>query len=345
MSTSAPTVPGPQPVEQLMRAATGYMASISLYIAAKLGIADLLANGPVHVGSLAAQTSVHPERLYRVLRALASTGIFTETASGTFDLTPAAELLRSDVPGSSRAMAIWICDPFHLRLFSELPHSVQTGETTIEHVFGKAAFEYFASDPAEAEAFNAAMTSFSRTTVPAILEAYDFSSVGTLVDVGGGHGYLLCSVLEKYPAMRGMVVELESVAPGAQASIAARGLSDRCNAVAGDIFARIPAGGDAYIMKHILHDWNDERAVAILTNCRKALEGKPNGKVLVADAIITPGNEPHPAKFIDLEMMVFCGSKERTEQEFRELFAAAGFRLTRVIPTRSPTCLLEAVPQ
>ena len=327
-----------------MQVSTGYIASISLHIAAKLGIADLLKEGPKHIDTLASQTSMQPDALYRVLRALASIGIFDEVAPRTFDLTPAAGVLRSDVPNSLRAMAIWIGDPLHLRLYSELPESIRTGDTTIERVFGKPAFEYLASDPAEGEVFNAAMTSFSRMTVPAILESYDFSSIGTLVDVGGGHGHMLCSILEKHPEMRGVLFEMEPVAAGAKISIDNRALSSRCEAVCGDVFSGIPASGDAYILKHIIHDWNDEKALAILSNCRKALEGKPNGRLLVVEAIIAPGNAPHPAKFIDLEMLVFCGSKERTADEFSQLFAASGFRLTRIVPTQSPASVIEGVP-
>ncbi len=333
----------PNPAEQVMRVAMGYMASICLYVAARAGIADMLKSGPKHVDELALESAMQSDALYRLLRALASVGIFAETASRTFGLTPSAEILRSDAPGSLRAMAIWLSDPLHLRVFSELPHSIRTGETTLEHVFGKPAFEYLASNAAEGEVFNKAMTSFSGMTVPAILEAYDFSSIQTLVDVGGGQGYMLCSILRKYPEMRGILFEMEAVGSGARARIEAEGLGSRCQIVYGDFFSGIPAGGDAYIMKHILHDWTNEKAAAILKNCRKALESKPNGKVLVVDAVVAPGNEPHLAKFVDLEMLAFAGGRERSAEEFGGLFAAAGLQLTRIIRTKSPASVIEAV--
>lgn len=331
--------------EQIMQVAFGYVGSICLHVAAKLGIADLLRDGPAHIDALASQTSVQADALYRVLRALASMGIFTEAAPRSFALTPTAELLRSDVRGSLRAVAIWMADPLHLRIYAELPHSVKTGETTIEHVFGKSAFEYLAGDPAEHEVFNEAMTSFSQTTVPAILEAYDFSSIGTLVDVGGGHGYMLRSILQKYPVMKGILFEVEPVAAEAKTGIDAQGLASRCQIVQGDFFSGIPSGADAYIMKHIIHNWNDEKAIAILRNCRRAFDERRGGKVIVVDAVIAAGNEPNLAKFLDLEMLAFCGSRERTEAEFRDLFAKAELQVSRIVPTKSPVYIIEGVPR
>ena len=344
MSTPAPAhAPQMNPTERIMQIATGYIASISLHIAAKLGIADLLKDGPRPVSDLAASTSTQADGLYRMLRALASIGVFTETAPRTFALTPVAEVLRSDAPGSMRAMATWMGDPLHLRVYSELLHSIRTAQPAIEHVFGKSAFEYLEGEKAEAEIFNAAMTSFSRSTVPAILEAYDFSAFDTLVDIGGGHGFMLTSILKKHPALKGILVELESVCPGARAAVQSQGLASRCQIASGSFFATVPAGGDAYIMKHIIHDWPDEKAVTILRNTRLALQGKSSGKVLVVDAVVAAGNEPHFAKFLDLEMMIFCGSRERTAEEFHQLFAAAGLRVTNIIPTKSPACIIEGV--
>ena len=345
MSTPVPA-PAPEmnPVDRIMQIASGYVASISLHIAAKLGIADLLKDGPKPVTDLAATTSTQADGLYRVLRVLASIGIFTETAPQKFGLTPVADLLRSDVRGSMRAMATWLGDPLHLRLFAELLHTIKTGQPTIEHMFGQSAFAYLDANPEEGDVFHAAMTSFSGSTVPAILEAYDFSSIKTLVDIGGGHGFLLCSALKKYPAMKGILFEIESVTAGAKAAIEGNGLASRCQVAGGDFFSSIPAGGDAYIMKHIIHDWPDHKALTLLKNVHAALRGKPSGKLLVVDAVVAPGNEPHFAKFLDLEMMVFCGSRERTAEEFKKLFVAAGFNLTRIIPTKSPVCVIEGLP-
>jgi hypothetical protein len=326
-----------------MQLATGYIASSSIHIAATLGIADLLKDGPRSTAELAAATGTIEDRLYRILRALAGVGVFTETAPRTFALTPAAEALRSDVPGSLRAMAMWMASPLHFSIYAEMMHSVKTGETTAEHVTGKPMFEYLAGHP-EGEIFNHAMTCFSELTVPAVLEAYDFSGIGTLMDVAGGHGALLRAVLNKYAEMRGIVIEMEHVARGAKQLPENQALAHRCQFVASDLFAQFPCQADAIIMKHIIHDWDDEKACVILKHCRKALAGKPNGKVLLVDPVISPGNTPEFGKFLDLEMMAFPGGRERTEDEFRKLLASAGLRLTRVIPTKSPVCVIEAVP-
>ena len=331
------------PQEHIMQLATAYMASMSIYIVAKLGIADLLQDGDRPVSELAAATGTQEDRLYRVLRALASLGVFTETAPRRFALTPAAETLRSDVPGSMRAMAIWMGDPLHFRVYAEMMHSITTGGTAFEHVTGKPIFEYFPGDPNESEIFNAAMTCFSGMTIPAVLEAYDFFGIGTLMDVAGGHGALLRAILNKYPAMRGVVLEMDHVVQGAKLLPENRALAHRCDFLCADFFAAVPAHADAIIMKHIIHDWDDDKACLILRNCQKALAGKRSAKVLLVEPVISAGNTPELGKFMDLEMMVLPGGRERTEDEFRRLFAAAGLRLTRVVPTQSPVCVVEGV--
>jgi hypothetical protein len=331
------------PQEHIMQLATGYMASMCIYIVAKLGIADLLQNGPRPVSGLAAATGTQEDRLYRVLRALASLGVFTETATRTFALTPTAETLRSDVSGSMRAMAIWMGDPLHFRVYAEMMHSLTSGSTAFQRVTGKPIFEYFPGDPEESEIFNAAMTCFSGMTIPAVLEAYDFSGIGTLMDVAGGHGALLRAVLNRYPAMRGVVIEMEHVVRGAKQLPENKALAHRCDFLCADFFAAVPAHADAIIMKHIIHDWDDDKARLILRNCQKALAGKPGAKVLLVEPVISAGNAPELGKFMDLEMMVFPGGRERTEDEFRRLFAASGLRLTRVVATKSPVCVVEGV--
>ncbi|MBZ5507019.1 MAG: methyltransferase [Acidobacteriia bacterium] len=333
----------PNAAERIMQLATGYMASISIHIVAKLGIADLLKDGPRNVSELAAATNTNQDRLYRVLRALASVGIFTEIDARKFALTPAAETLRSDVQGSIRPMAIWIGDPLHFRVYGEMMHTVKTGAPTFDHVMGKPVFEYFPTDPAESEVFNSAMTCFSEMVTPAVLDAYDFSGIGTLMDVAGGHGALLRSILAKYPSMRGIVIDLEHVVQGAKQLPENQAMAHRCEFLCADFFAAVPANADAIIMKHIIHDWDDAEAVTILRNCRKALAGKPNAKVLLVESVIAPGDAPQLGKFIDLEMMAFPGGRERTEEEFRRLFAAAGLRLTRIVPTNAPLWVVEGV--
>lgn len=333
----------PSPAEHVMQLATGYLASSSIYIVAKLGIADLLKDGPRTTAELAAATSTVEDRLYRVLRVLASVGVFREAGPRRFALTPAAESLRSDVPGSIRAMAIWIADPMHFRLYAEMMHSVKTGEITFDHLFGKPIFEYLPTDPETSEAFNAAMTCFSEMVTPAVLEAYDFSNIGTLMDVAGGHGALLRAILNKWPAMRGIVIDLPHVVEGAKALPENQAIAHRCEFLPSDFFAAVPSHADAIIMKHIIHDWDDEQARTILRNCCKALSGKPNARVLLVESVISPDNAPQLGKFIDLEMLAFPGGRERTEEEFRKLFAASGLRLTRVIPTTSPLWIVEGV--
>src|SRR5205823_8154543 len=245
--------------------------------------------------------------------------------------------------GSLRDFALFLTNPLHYKIWPELMHSVKTGETLAEKVLGKPIFEYFASEPEESALFHSAMTNFSEVVIAAALKAYDFSGIGTLVDVAGGHGMVLTAVLQKYPAMKGILCDLAEVIPGAQQRISSLGLENRCRAEVADFFKSVPAGGDAYIMKHIIHDWNDEQCATILGNCHKALGGKKNGKVLLLESVISADNAPHFAKWLDLEMPVFPGGREPTEKEFAALFENAGFKLTRVVPTESPLCVIEAL--
>lgn len=342
----APAVPAaapqPQPADLLMQVATGYMASRALNLAAELKIADLLSGGPKPVAELAKATSANEDALYRVLRALASVGIFTEVAPRKFGLTPAAELLQSGIPGSFHPMVRFMSDAFHFTMYAEMMHALKTGETVCDRVLGMPIFEYFAKDSQEGAVFNDAMTSFSAAVIPAVLEVYDFSSIGTLMDVAGGHGFVLTSILEKYPQMKGILFEMEHVCEGARARIASLECKGRCQVVTGDFFKSIPAGADAIIMKHIIHDWNDEQAITILKNCHQALTGRPKAKVILLEAVLPHGNEPHFGKILDLEMLMMPGGRERTEEEFHTLFAKAGFQLTRIVPNKSPLSVVEA---
>lgn len=333
----------PSPAEQILHQTIGYMTSMCLYTAAKLGIPDLLADGPKPVSVLASLAQCHEDRLYRVLRALASTGIFAEVAPRQFALTPASETMRSDAPDTTLPMVLWMADPFHFRNYAELLHTVKTGEITFDHIYGKPVFEYLPGDKEESETFHNAMTMLSNMVVPAVLDEYDFSGIGTLLDVAGGHGGVLCAILKRYPQMHGMLLDLDSVVEGAKKNIAQRGLSDRCAVQSGDFFKTVPSGADAIIMKHIIHDWDDEQALLILENCRKALAGKRDAKILLVESVIPADSRPSLGKFIDIEMMVFPGGRERTEEEFRQLLRKAGMRLNRVVPTKSPLWVIEAV--
>ena len=325
----------------LMQMATGYVISQALYVAAKLKIADLLKDGPRTSTELAQAAGADERFLYRTLRALASLGVFAETEEGSFTLTPTAELLRTDVQGSMHAMVVWMNEPFHWRVYEEMLGAVKTGKLAFEQVFGMGPFPYFVANPEVAKIFDDAMTSFSLITAPAVAAAYDFSSVKKIVDVAGGHGLLISSILKSNPHLEGVLFDMPTVIEGAGRLIEEAGVTARCEKVAGDFFESVPGGGDAYIMKHIIHDWDDERALVILRNCHRAMT--ENGRLLLVEVVLPPGNEPSFGKIMDIEMMLLPGGSERTEAEYRELFAAAGFQLTRVVPTASPASIIEGV--
>lgn len=331
-----------QAAQQVLQLATGYIASSALYVAVKLGVAEQLAAGARSAEDLARAVGVRPQPLYRILRALASVGIFEERESQMFALTPAGDVLRRDHPASLRPVALFLPDPFHLRVYADLLHSVETGQPAVEKVTGMPIFEYLARDRDEAAVFNEAMTAFSASVLPAALEAYDFSDIRVLVDVAGGHGELLMGILKQYPSMTGILFDMEHVLAGAHTRIEVSGLDGRMRTVSGDFFKAVPDGGDAYLMKHIIHDWDDERAALILRNIRTALEATPNGKVILLESVIQAGNAPDLGKLIDLEMLALPGGRERTAEEFGELFAKTGFVLSRVVPTKSPLALIEA---
>lgn len=323
------------PSAQMMQLIFGFMPSQAISTAARFGIADLLKDGPKSADELAQATGKHPRALYRLLRALASVGVFSQDADGRFRLTPVAETLRSDAPDSLRSFAIFMGADWHLQTWGGLPYSVETGQPAFEQAHGKAFFDYLGENPEPARIFNDAMTSLSRAASEAVVSTYDFSSTTKLVDIGGGHGLLLNSILEKYPQMQGVLYDAPSVIAGVTE------LSERCEAVEGDFFKSVPAGGDGYIMKHIIHDWDDERSLTILRNCRAAM--KEGGKLFVVEMVIPEGNTPSTGKFLDLEMLLFMNSFERTEAEYRDLYERAGFELTRVVPTPSPYSVIEGV--
>lgn len=330
------------PAFALFQMITGKFVSRAVYAAARLRLADLLADGPRTAAELAASTGNHAPSLRRLLRALAGLGVLA-TIPGSeprFALTPVGELLR-DTPGSLRAMALWICDPRHDRAWDEIFHSLATGEPGFDQAYGMPVFDHFARDPDFAAIFNDAMTSLSAATHPAVVAAYDFSGLHLLVDVGGGHGSLLAGILAANPHLSGIVYDLPQVIEGTQAALAAAGLEGRCRAEGGSFFERVPAGADGYILSFVLHDWDDERATAILRNVRQAMS--PEGRVLVVEGLIPEGDEPALSKLSDLEMLVMTsGGRERTAEELGELFAAAGLRLTRVVPTAGAAFVLEA---
>ena len=345
MSTVDPSVPVPPEVAAarlVMQLSLGYIPSAALHVATRLSITERLSDGPRPVADLAREAGVQPDGLYRVLRALASLGIFEETSPRTFGLTPPAALLRKG-PGSLGDGVQFIADTLHFQAYGEMLHTVTSGQPAGEKVVGMPLFEYLSRTPDWSASFNNAMTAFSASVMPAVLEAYDFSGIGLLVDVAGGHGHVLTSVLRQYPSMRGILFDVAHVIAGAPPLIAAAGVQDRCTTESGDFFKAVPAG-DAYIMKHIIHDWDDDRAALILTNIRRALGSRPNGRLILLEAVVAGPNQPDLGKLIDLEMMLLPGGRERTADEFAQLMARAGFELTRVVPTESMLAVVEGRP-
>jgi len=325
------------PPARMLHLITGFFVTQAVYAAAKLGIADLLKAGPKDADELAKATGAHAPSLYRILRALASVGVFSEDAQKRFSSTPVGECLQA---GKMKEFAVFMGEPWHWRVYEETLHSVMTGKQAFDKVYGVPPFEWLTKNPGPAASFDAAMTSFTTSIIPAIIEAAPLQGIRTLIDVGGGHGALIRAILKANPSMNGAVYDMPSVVAGAKGPIAADKLEGRCRAEGGDFFASVPAA-DAYILKHIIHDWNDERARTILRNCRKSLA--PGGRVLLVEGVVPPGDAPSFDKLLDLEMLLIPGGKERTEAEFRALFESADLRLTRVIPTRSPVFILEAM--
>lgn len=334
-------VDGPPPNAVLMPMLFGGLLQQCIRVAAELAIADLLADQPCSSGELAARTNTYEPSLYRVLRTLASAGIFAEAADRTFRLTPMADQLRSDAPQSMRDFALLQGAEWNWRGSAALLHAVQTGERAQVKAHGLELFEFLALHPQEAALFNRAMTSYSLSAIPAIVEAYDFSTVHSIVDLGGGQGSLLAAVLAAHPRQRGVLFDLPAVVADAADVLQAAGVAERVERVSGDFFRSVPPGADCYLMKNVIHDWDDDRSVQILRNIHSAMP--PNGKVLIVELVLPAGNLPSPAKLVDMQMLVTTGGKERTEAEFGGLLAAAGLDLARVIPTGSPMSIIEGV--
>ncbi len=320
----------------------GWVAS-AVHAAAQLGVADALDGGAKTVEEVAQRTATHAPSLGRLLRALASVGLFVEDESGRFALTPAGATLRADAPASTHALALFWKARWHEEAWDQLAYSVRTGEPAFDHVFGAQLFDWFAAHPGEAKVFNDAMTSPSGQSAIAVAARYSFTDVRTLVDVGGGHGFLLGTLLRSNPHLRGVLFDLPEVTSGAPALLAQMGVADRVEIRSGSFFESVPDGADAYILKHIIHDWDDERCHTILSFCRQAMP--PGGRVLVVEHVIPPGNDPYPGKILDLEMLAMTArGRERTAEQFRALLRAAGFTMTRIVQTPSPICVVEGRP-
>jgi hypothetical protein len=323
----------------LLRLVNGYYVSQAIHVAATLGIADLLADGTRTSDELANEAGADPDALYRLLRALASVGVLHEGDGRAFSLTPVGELLRTDVPGSLHGWAAYAGRPYFWAAWAELLHSVRTGENAFRHVYGQDIWSYRADRPDESVLFDGAMKALTEASNAALIDAFDFSRFETLVDVGGGNGALLASVLASNPALRGVLFDQAHVVAGADQVLEAAGVADRCRIESGDFFAAVPEGGDAYLLKSIIHDWEDEESSAILRVVRAAM---PVGAaLLVVERDLGAPNEDAPTKFSDLNMLVGPGGRERTQDEYASLFESTGFRLVGVTPTARTHAVFE----
>ncbi len=341
MSTAQQTQAEIPPHAQLIEMVTSSWISKIVYIAAKLDLADRLADGPKSAGELAGPTATHAPSLHRLMRTLASFGILTEKEDKRFGLTPLGEALKKDAPGSAWASVITFGGPAFSNSLDRIMYSLQTGKTGFHAAHGMEIFDYFKEHPDEASRFSESMVGFHGGETPAVAAAYDFSSIGTVVDVGGATGNMLAAILSRYEGPRGVLYDMEHVVADAPALLEKSGVADRVTIESGSFFESVPEGGDAYIVSHIIHDWSEEQCLTILGNIRKAM--KPDSKLLIVEFVLPEGDTPHLGKLADIVMLVIPGGQERTADEYDELLSKAGFRMTRVVPTDSPVSIVEAV--
>ena len=340
--STSPAVQELPPDAQLLSILTTAWTSAAIYVTAKLGIADLLKDGPKSVEYLSVATSTHDGSLYRVLRAVASAGVFTEKDGKAFDNTPMSETLRSDYPNSLRDLAIWINEPEHWKVYGDLMHCVKTGQPAWDKTHGEPVFPYlFKTNTELGGIFNKAMTSLSHQAIGPLLEAYDFSSANVIADIAGGLGHLLGAILAAYPESTGILFDLPEVLQGAPEMLKSYGVADRVELISGDFTQDIPVVADVYILKHIIHDRYDDNNQIILGNIRKNMPD--DAKVLIIETIVPEGNDPHFSKIIDLEMLAAPGGMERTALEFESLLGKSGLELNRIIPTNGLMSIIEAV--
>lgn len=329
----------------LYQFATGHYISRGLFVIAKLGVADLLKQGPRHYNELATATKTHAPSLNRVMRLLASVGVFTEDEAGNFALTPVGECLRTGIAESSRAMVMLFAGNRITEAWKDLEYCVRTGEPAYRRRGITDPFLDPLRTPEEEASFDEAMADFTRHAAVAVAAAFDFTPFRTLVDVGGGNGALMIGILRSNPSLRGIVFDQPAAAERAKAQIGQSGLSGRCQAVGGDFFKEVPPGGDAYILKHVIHDWDDDRAAAILRNCHRAMGAQ--GRLLIVEGVypprIGPSTESWGAAANDVNMLVNTGGRQRSENEFRSLYETAGFKLTRIVPTLARVSVIEGV--
>ena len=343
MSMTSGIGTAPAGTAELLNHLTGKWISQAISVAAELRIADHVADGPKTVIQLAELTECHAASLHRLLRALASVGVFAESQDGQFENTTASAALRSDIEHSMRPMARFFGDHPTWSAWGELCHSIRTGQAAFDKVHGSKFFEYLSEHPEVAEYFNDSMTTFTAREIELIPQVVDFSGIRTLVDVGGGHGIMLCSILKANPQQQGILFDQPHVLSGAEAIIAAAGVASRCELVSGNFFEYIPEGADGYLLKRVLHNWSDDDALKILKTLRRAM--RASGRLFVIDPAIREGNDASFTKLLDLEIMVlYQGGRERTERQFNRLFQASGFEVVRWIDPGCASCVLEARP-
>jgi len=331
----------PSPVMLLRELMSGMRVTQLIYVAAKLGIADLLKDGSKSIDELASKVGAHPRALYRVLRTLASIGIFAEVGDRKFELTALAEPLQDRVPGSVRAMAILRGEEEEWKSWGDLLNCVKTGETPFNRVFGMGQLEYHTRNAEASTIFNKMMSGTTERNAKAVVETYDFSGVNRVIDLAGGRGALIAAILKRHPHVQGVLTDLPSVANEAKAFIESEGLEDRCEIIGGDYFKSVPSGGDIYILKSVIEDEEDDDVITILKNCRLAMGN--HAKLLIIDPIMSPHGSPSPANVFDVQMMVMGGGL-RTAEEYRALVEKAGFKVGRIIATRSQYSIIEGMP-
>jgi SAM-dependent methyltransferase len=321
---------------------TGAWTAQAIYVAVKLGIPDELAKGPLSADEVARRVGADPGAVYRLMRALASRGVLRHRRNHTFKLTAIGKALRTGTPGSVRDFALFLGHPLRWEDWGNLLYSVQTGKPSVDKLRGMGFFEYVDTDADLADAFNNAMTAGSEFAIYSVLAAFDFSGFRKIIDVGGGHGRLLSMILAKAKTAHGTLYDLPAVVDGAGPELTKAGVAERCEVLGGSFFDSVPEGGDAYLMKAILHDWDDDDALKILKNIRSAIA--PGGKLLLLESVLPERSSSDIGLLIDLEMLVAVGGKERTHAEWANLLGRAGFRLNRAIHTATPVSIVEAVP-
>jgi hypothetical protein len=327
---------------QLIQMGVAIWQARAVYAAAELGLADLLADGARSAAELAHATDTHAPSLYRLLRALASCGILTEAQPGRFATTPLGDALRDGAPGAARATILTIAGSWQWKAWDGFLHALRTGEPGLKAAFGKNLFDFLSDERLHGARFNEAMVGMHGAVAPAVVAAYDFSRFDSIVDVGGGKGALLAGVLQAHPRLRGVLFDLAATENDARTYLAEAGLSARCEFAAGDFFAAVPAGHDAYVLAHVLHDWSDSESIAILRKCREAIPAR--GRLLIVEAVLPEGDTPHHGKLMDLLMLTVTGGVERRADQFAGLLQESGFRLARICPTTTHQSIIEAVP-